>query len=250
MKEKKMKEKKIITIWGPSSGTGSSFTSINLCKVLNKNSKAIVVDLDIRVPSLGLYMDIDNKESNDLDTILTFVKGNNLTKESLNNNIIKKDNIYWIKGTSSSENFYELKREELITILEKLKENFDYIILDTHSTIFNIATYTALDIADKVFVILEKNVILAKQYKKIEAILKSSNINLDKFELILNKSNKKIFIESKDISTFVNLPKTYELPEVDSKLINSINQGQFVEFLNTKYLKKYNEALQQIVEEI
>lgn len=117
---------KTVLITSSISGEGKSFCAINLVSVFAlSDKKAVLVDLDLRKPKISKYFDMDNSIG-----VSDF-----LINEADLNSIIKKteyENLDIVTSGRTPPNPSELLIGERFTLLlEKLKERYDYIVLDS-----------------------------------------------------------------------------------------------------------------------
>jgi len=120
------KDSYVISITSTISGEGKSFTAMNTASILAAlGKKTVILGLDLRKPSLHHYFDIENKTG-----VTEYLVGESSLQEITNSTPI--ENLSIILSGSIPPNPAELiempKMQQLIT---DLKEQFEYIILDT-----------------------------------------------------------------------------------------------------------------------
>lgn len=141
------KDKKVIVVTSSISGEGKTFFTMNLALSfsLMKNKKVILVGLDIRNPKLSEYFSIKNNNG-----LTTFLASDEINPQGI---ILHKPelhaNFYVIPSGPVPPNPSELllgdKLEELFVYL---RNNFDYIIVDTAPTAMVSDTFTLDRISD------------------------------------------------------------------------------------------------------
>ena len=121
--------KKVILVTSTVSGEGKSFISGNLAISLSLlGKKVVIVGLDIRKPGLNKVFNISKREqgitqylANPEKNLMDLVQLSDVSK-----------NLYILPGGTVPPNPTELlARDGLDKAIETLKENFDYVILDT-----------------------------------------------------------------------------------------------------------------------
>ena len=121
--------KNVILVTSTISGEGKSFISANLAISLSLlGKKVVIVGLDIRKPGLNKVFNIPKKEhgitqflTNPAINLIDLVQPSDINK-----------NLYILPGGTVPPNPTELlARDGLEKAVETLKENFDYVILDT-----------------------------------------------------------------------------------------------------------------------
>lgn len=137
---------KIISFTSGKGGTGKTFISLSIAFILSTFSKRVLfIDADLNFANSNILLNIIPEASID-----NFFKGNKLLNE-----VITKynSNLHLIFGESGVNEPLELK-DELVTRLfnglNKLKEKYDYIIIDTASGgqkgLINLLSFSDIDI--------------------------------------------------------------------------------------------------------
>lgn len=121
---------KVILFTSTSSGEGKSFTAGNLaCSFAFMGKKTVIVGLDIRKPGLNKVFQISHKEKG-VTQYLADPEHTDLLSLCQPSTI--SSNLYILPGGTVPPNPTELvARRTLDQAIEILKENFDYVILDT-----------------------------------------------------------------------------------------------------------------------
>ena len=245
-----LRDGKIITIYGTKGNVGATFTSVNLAinlsKKFNKEGKVLLLDLNIIQPSVAEYLSLDTS-SKMLDNLYPFaINKDSLTKEIIYSNCEKVENLYVLKGTSTPSFTDFVKLDILDSLLDYLKKIFDYIIIDTSEYLNNTGTYTAINKSDKTFIITTKNMIDILSLNKSKFYL-DTYFKKEKFNLIINKEDKNIYIDNKKIEEISETTESFTLPLVDyDKVINSINKGIYIENIKDRKMKKYFNNIDKI----
>ena len=120
--------KNVILVTSTISGEGKSFVSANLAISLSLlGKKVVIVGLDIRKPGLNKVFNIPKKEHG----ITQFLTNPTINLMDLVQSDINK-NLFILPGGTVPPNPTELlARDGLEKAVETLKQNFDYVILDT-----------------------------------------------------------------------------------------------------------------------
>ena len=160
-KDKNIKNKKVISITGPPS-VGKSIFSINLAKINsyeNSENKILIIDADIINSSIHTILGLPKNST-------TINKNINLL--TLNNNNIKE-------------------------LLEKNKNKYDLIIIDTGSCNELLElNKEIIEISNLSLFISDTNLLeINKSIKLLEKYINKLKINKDKFQIIFNKYNNK-----------------------------------------------------------
>jgi capsular exopolysaccharide synthesis family protein len=119
------KKQKVIGIHSVRPGEGKSFTSTNLACILAMNDKKVLlIGADMRKPRLHQMINRPNKEG-----LSTYLIGQSTYEQILQESLI--DNLWIITSGPVPPNPSELlERDTFHQLLERVKTDFDYIILD------------------------------------------------------------------------------------------------------------------------
>ncbi len=126
LKDKSNDESKVILITSSIGGEGKTFTSLNIATVLaNGGRKTVLLGMDLRKPKIFNDFKLKNEEG----------LSNYLIGQSNKNDILQKtfiDNLSIIPSGAVPPNPSELLLDtRLDTLIDELKNDFEYIIMDT-----------------------------------------------------------------------------------------------------------------------
>lgn len=193
------KENKIITVLG-SSGVGKSVFSIMLSKILKKEGKKnLIIDFDIlnnniytilgtkKYPENINYKIIENNYYNIQDFII-----------KINNNIDLISGLDLLFPTDK-----KIDCEEIINKIKEIKNDYDYIIIDTSSECFFEYNKNLILMSDIALFLTEANLLEIKKARKLLDIYeKEWNIEKEKIKIIINKYNSNSIKDSILIKLF------------------------------------------------
>ena len=120
-------DKKVINMVSSVSGEGKTFVTINLAMSLAMlDKKVLIIGLDIRKPKLAAYLNIDNS------TGITMYLSGHMGKEKLIMHSGIHPNLSVISSGPIPPNPNELiAKPALDKLIAELREQFDYIVIDT-----------------------------------------------------------------------------------------------------------------------
>ena len=232
--------KKIISILG-TSGVGKSIVSINIANILKReNNKILILDFDILNNSLHTILGV-NKYPKKIENKINSTEENinideNKLDSSLNNNLNKiyikeliinvEKNIDLISGINLLfDSKYEIESGKIKNILEDLKEDYDYIIIDTSSECFFEYTKNIISNSDFNIFLIESNLLEIKKAKRLlEIYNKEWNIEKNKINILINKYNK-YSIKDKNIKNIFDEYKILGKINFDNKYNYLINKN-------------------------
>lgn len=220
-------EKEIISISGPN-GAGKSIITVNLAKVMAlKKEKILIIDFDIL--------------NNNIHTILGVKKHLIKNNYEIENLIIKVNkNIDLLSATEflfGSKEKIDINKIE--NTINKLKEKYNKIIIDTSSECFFDFTKIIIKLSNKNIFVTDTNILEIKKAKELLNIyINNWKINKNKFNILFNKYNK----ESISINILKELFCEFNiigLLKYNSKYNKLINKNNRFNLIDKKLKKEY-----------
>ena len=228
------REKEIISISGPN-GAGKSIITVNLAKVMAlKKEKILIIDFDIL--------------NNNIHTILGVKKHSIKNNYEIENLIIKVNKN--IDLLSTTEFLFGSKEKIDINKIEntinKLKEKYNKIIIDTSSECFFDFTKTIIKLSNKNIFVTDTNILEIKKAKELLNIyINNWKINKNKLNILFNKYNKESISINilKELFCEFNIIGFLKYNSKYNKLINKNNRFNLID----KKLKKEYLNLKNII---
>jgi len=220
----------IITITSGKGGVGKSTTTANVATALSmKGKKVIAIDFDIGLRNLDMILGLENRIVYD---VVDVMEG----KCNLAQAIIKDkrtNNLHFLPASQTKDKTV-LNKDKVEKLLNELKKDFDYILIDSpagiesgfeHSIfladralIVTTPEISAVRDADRVIGIIDAKSKKAKEGKEVQ---KHIIINRIKPELV----EKGEMLSTEDVLHILALPLIGIVPE-DEEIVKSTNLGE------------------------
>lgn len=179
------KEQKIIMLTSSMSGEGKSFVSVNLaCALAISGKKVVLLELDLRKPQVTKKLGISNAVG-----FSNYIVGQASLDAILNQSPVSEQ-LYVIPSGPLPPNPSELLMLPQVNVLmDALKENFDYIIIDTAPV--GLVTDAQLLSAhtDATLFVVRQGYTHKEQIKAADALYRSDKIS--KMSLVVNDVDSK-----------------------------------------------------------
>lgn len=217
----RLKNGKVITFFCTKGGVGKTTLACNLAIALTQETKKKValLDLDLAAGDVTVMMNINAKGS-----IADLVQ----EQDTIDFQLIDVFMMHHISGVrilpapESPEQAEFVQTKHVEAILKELKENFDYIIVDT-APLYNDINLSVLDCSDRVILVLNQDLTTLKHVKSAHDILKALNYGT-KLKFVLNqKSNEGIKV--KELESALNRSITVQIENDEKTVKNAINKG-------------------------
>ena len=244
-KNNSIEKSEIISISGPS-GAGKSIISVNLAKsMIYKKEKILLIDFDILNNTLHTILGVKRYPIQPNKINVDNSKKENYTVENFITKINKK-----IDLLSGVDLLFESKEEiEFIKIeklLNKLKEKYNTIIIDTSSECFFDFTKIIIKLSNKNIFVTETNILEIKKAKELLNIyINEWKINKNKFNILFNKYDKNCINSNLLKSIFCEF-NVIGILKYNSKYNRLINKNIINNFSDRKIRKEYLEINNKI----
>lgn len=190
MRIEREKNQKVIMITSTLPNEGKSTLSANIALSLAQNGKKVVlVDLDLRNPSLFNIFKIENTK----DEI-----GNYIDSKCVFSDIItsseQHENLDLVIGFKSYDNSIEmLSRQRCQRMITELKKKYDYVILDVPPLLIMQDAISISRFCDSALLVIRQD--YAKVYEIVEALDEYYEVNRNVMGCILNCVEESVFDE-------------------------------------------------------
>ena len=214
---------KIITVFSPKGGVGCSTVAINLAIALHRmeGKQVALVDGSLQFGDVAVLLNLQANRS--LADLAPHV--DELDRELLSHVILKHESgIDALLAPPRPEMADLIAPGVLNAILDKLRHMYDYIVIDTPSTLAD-ATLTVLDAADRVVLITTPDIPSIKNAKLFFEVTEALEYPLDKTTLILNKADRHANIRAEDIQASIKYPVASQIPLDERTTTAAANQG-------------------------
>ncbi len=145
---------KVVFVTSTQSSEGKTFASINLASSLAiSGKKTLLLALDLRAPRISKYLGLE-----DMLGVTNFIKNKELTVDDIIDKYTKLENLDIINSGDIPPNPVELLMSKRVDdIFEKIKDRYEYIIVDTAPVGMVTDTIQISNYADMTIYIIKAN---------------------------------------------------------------------------------------------
>ena len=213
----------VIVITSGKGGVGKTTTTANLGSALAmRGKKVVLLDTDIGLRNLDVVMGLENRIVYD---IVDVIEGKCKLRQALIKD--KRFTDLFLLPAAQTRDKDAINEDEMIRLTQRLKEEFDYIIVDCPAGIEQ-GFKNAIAGADRAIVVTNAEISSIRDADRIIGLLESSNIRNP--ELIINRIRPKMvkrgeMMDVEDILDLLSIDLIGVVPE-DENIITQTNKGE------------------------
>lgn len=221
--EKSYTNSEVIVITSGKGGVGKTTTTANVGTGLAKlNKKVVLIDTDIGLRNLDVVMGLENRI---VYNLVDVVEGNCRYKQAL-----IKDKTYpnlFLLPSAQTKDKTSVTPEQMKKLVEELKMEFDYIILDCPAGIEQ-GFKNAIAAADRALIVTTPEVSAIRDADRIIGLLEANEIK--RTDLIVNRIRMDMvkrgeMMSIEDVVEILAIDLIGAVPD-DENIVISTNQGQ------------------------
>ena len=213
----------VIVITSGKGGVGKTTTTANLGSALAmRGKKVVLLDTDIGLRNLDVVMGLENRIVYD---IVDVIEGKCKLRQALIKD--KRFTDLFLLPAAQTRDKDAINEDEMIRLTQRLKEEFDYIIVDCPAGIEQ-GFKNAISGADRAIVVTNAEISSIRDADRIIGLLESSNIRNP--ELIINRISPDMvkrgeMMDVEDILDLLSIDLIGVVPE-DENIITQTNKGE------------------------
>jgi pilus assembly protein CpaE len=213
------KKGRMVSVFSSKGGCGTSFIATNLAAATS--NKTVLVDLNLQAGDLPLFLGLDVKYS-----IADMVEKRQRLDQDLINSLVTPHsaNLSLLAAPREADSADEIEPQHIFEVLLKLREHFDYVVLDPQHT-FDSITLAALDQSDEIILVLTLDIPAIRSTQRALEIFDRLGYPRKKVRIVVNRWSKQIDLDLRQVEKFLGEPVVGFVPSDYQTAVGSINLG-------------------------
>jgi len=214
---------RIITVMSAKGGSGKTVLATNLALLLNRlpDTKVCLVDADLQFGDVCLVLQLEPR--------FTMVNASHelhhLDAELLDSLLTEHPSGLKVLAAPLEPAFADdITTAGLMQMLDILRENYDYIVVDTASLLDELIL-SLIEKSDDVLMFVDMDLPSVKNAKLALETLRLLKFSTAKVRLIMNRSNSKAKLDTKEIEGALKIEISASIPS-DASVAASVNEGR------------------------
>jgi pilus assembly protein CpaE len=182
----------------------------------------VLVDLNLQAGDLPLFLGVEAKYS-----IADLVENRARMDDSLLSSYVTpySSTLHLMAAPREADSADDIEPEHVFEALERLRERYDYVVLDPQHT-FDAITLAALDQADDIVLVLTLDIPAIRSAQRSLEIFDRLGYPRKKVRVVVNRWSKQIDLDLRHVEKFLGEPVAGFVPSDYQPVVNSINLGQ------------------------
>ncbi len=213
------KKGRMIGVFSSKGGCGTSFIATNLAAA--SSTRTVLVDLNLQAGDLPLFLGVDPKYS-----IADMVENRARLDDSLIASFVAPctSKLSLLAAPKEADSADEIEPEHIFEVLQRLRESYDYLVLDPQHT-FDAITLAALDQCDEIVLVLTLDIPAIRSTQRALEIFDRLGYPRKKVRVVVNRWSKQIDLDLRQVEKFLGEPVIGFVPSDYQTAVNSINLG-------------------------
>jgi len=214
---------KVITFFNVKGGAGKSVISANTAVMLAKKwrKRVVLVDLNLAFGDQAILLSLPNERN----IYELFKQGGPLKAEKIEAQLtLHKSGLKVLLPPPLPEMAEKISVDFVEQIIEILRANYDYVILDTHNQLTDLEL-RLLELSDLIMLIMTMELTFVKNTKLLLELFQRMKIPREKVKVILNRAFKSLGLEPSRVENSLRYAISYFIPSEGDIVIPSINKG-------------------------
>lgn len=214
---------KIIVVYSPKGGTGTTTIAVNLSIALNnEDTRVVLVDGNLQFGDVAIFVNEQGK-----NTVIDIApRVDDLDAEIIEEILVKHEasGIRILAAPLKPEHAERISADQFTRVLQFLQNMYSYVVVDT-STILTDVILSAFDISDVLVLITTQEIPAIKNARSLLDLLQNMGITKDRIVFAMNRFDKRISITPERISENLKHEIAATIPFDEKIAITAVNRG-------------------------
>ncbi len=214
---------KIISVFSPKGGVGRTTLICNLAVALRETTgkKVALVDCNLQFGDVGVLLNLHSSKT----IVDLFTRLDSLDSDLLDDILATHSSgVRTLLAPPRPEMAELVSGDAVKTILAKLQENYDYVLVDT-SPSFQETMLAVLDVSDRILVVLTLELPAIKNVKLFLEVASALGYPRTKTLLVLNRADSTGGIKMSDVEVNLKMPIAASIVSDGRVATYALNQG-------------------------
>jgi pilus assembly protein CpaE len=215
-------EGKLIVVYSAKGGVGCTTLATNLAIGLNTmETPTVLADANLQFGDVSVFLNLQPKNS----FVDVASRSEDLDPDILEEVLMQHESgLRVLAAPPRPEMADEINTEQVKKVLQHLKRQFAYVLVDTSSSMSDV-TLGVLDLADMLIAVATPDIPSIKDARLLFDLLTILGFPKERVFFVLNKMDRRTGITAEAVAENLKRPVEGEIPAVEQTVTASINRG-------------------------
>ena len=214
---------KIVTVYSPKGGTGSTTLAVNLALTLhNEDTRVVLVDGNLQFGDVAVFVNEQGK-----NTIIDLApRAEELDPEIVEEVMVKHaaSGHHILAAPSRPEYAERVSSGQFGKVLEYLRQLYAYVVVDTASLLTDV-TLAAIDVSDLIVLVTTQDIPAIKNCRLFLDLLQTLGIERERILFVMNRFDKRINITPERVADNLKQAVASVIPLDEATTTKAVNRG-------------------------
>jgi pilus assembly protein CpaE len=214
---------KIITVYSPKGGTGTTTLAVNLALTLhNDDTRVALVDGNLQFGDIAVFVNEQGK-----NTIVDLAsRAEELDPEIVEEVMIKHSSsgVHILAAPSRPEYAEKVSSGQFSKVLEYLRQLYAYVVVDTSAYLTDV-TLSAIDVSDLIVLVTTQDIPAIKNCRLFLDLLQTMGINRERILFTMNRFDKRVNITPERVAENLKQEVSSVIPLDEQTVAKAVIRG-------------------------
>lgn len=214
---------KIVTVYSPKGGTGTTTLAVNLALTLhNDDTRVALVDGNLQFGDIAVFVNEQGK-----NTIADLAsRADELDPEIVEEVMVKHaaSGVHILAAPNRPEYAEKVSSAQFSKVLEYLRQMYAYVVVDTSSYLTDV-TLSAIDVSDLIVLVTTQDIPAIKNCRLFLDLLQTMGVERGRILFTMNRFDKRVNITPERVAENLKQEVTSVVPLDEQTVMKAMNRG-------------------------